>query len=61
MTYGVITDPDVWDTDDTVDYDLGEWIRCPDCRSDDAALILWGEGVDMNLKCPDCGSGHGVR
>ena len=48
-------------SDDTIDDTAGEWIQCPECGSDDAGMLYWGEGVDTDFYCPDCGAGHGVR
>lgn len=39
----------------------GKWIVCPDCDSTDAGFLYWGEGVDMDFWCADCGNGYGVR
>lgn len=45
----------------TVDSGAGNWVRCPHCGSTDAGFIWWGEGVDMDFHCPECGASYGVR
>ena len=49
------------ESDDYVDSDAGEWIRCPDCGSSEAGFLYWGEGVDTSFSCPDCGASYNVR
>ena len=49
------------ESEDYVDEESGEWIHCPECGSEDAGMMLWGEGVDLNIKCPDCDNSTGVR
>lgn len=44
-----------------VDDLTGEWVVCPECGSNQAGFRFWGEGVDMDFKCPDCGEHRGVR
>lgn len=44
-----------------IDEDAHDWIVCPECGSEEAGYQFWGEGVDMNFRCPDCGNGYGVR
>lgn len=46
---------------DFSDRHLQDWIVCPACGSHNAEFVLWGEGVDMDLNCPECGHHHGVR
>jgi len=31
-----------------------DWIRCPECGSDEAVLIGWGGDIEATLGCPDC-------
>lgn len=63
MRAGFLSDPlERFDPDEMyVDDEAGDWVRCPDCGSEDAGFIYWGEGVDMDFHCPDCGESHGVR
>lgn len=50
-------DPDDYYIDETAH----EWIVCPQCGSEEAGYQYWGDGLDMNFRCPDCGHGYGVR
>lgn len=61
MTFGFTTDREVYDAEDPEETELGRWIRCPECGSENAALMFWGEGVDMDVECPDCDAHYGVR
>lgn len=38
------------------------WLSCAnDCDDPDVHLIIWGEGVDSDFKCENCGASGGVR
>lgn len=38
----------------------GGFVQCPECGAD-AELRVWGEGVDIDFECPDCGETEGIR
>jgi DNA-directed RNA polymerase subunit RPC12/RpoP len=38
------------------DSSVNDWIKCPDCGSDDATLTIYARDRDGNLHCPDCDS-----
>lgn len=44
-----------------VNEDVSDWIRCPHCGSEDAEVIHWAEGSDMDFECPDCATSLTVR
>lgn len=41
----------------------GEMIACPECgeTGEAAFLRVWGEGVDADFHCNECGASAGVR
>lgn len=47
--------------DHFIDEELEEWLTCPECGSGEVGFTLWGDGVDMDLGCSNCGVSYGVR
>lgn len=33
---------------------VNDWVRCPECGSEDAELAIYAADRDGNLHCPDC-------
>lgn len=54
------SDSDRYDSEWTDDI-MQQWIVCPSCGSDDADLVIWGDGYDSDFHCYDCGHNYGVR
>lgn len=36
------------------DYEVQDWIVCPECKSDEASLSIWPKDRDGLLYCPEC-------